>query len=161
MVKAKRHRRTHRKHVLAGANTPPGFVRSSTGSIPGTAGPPLGAMTVAQFPILQFGDPGKHAAAMASRVPAAAYKANSVKSRTRRLKKYSRQPWSYKDKDMMRLVAAFDKSSLGEKKAVKASDLDTDLVKLLGALSVGSKTRKKKKGKSKMKKGRSSRKGSR
>ena len=164
----KRYRQTRRKRTSAGANTPPGFVRSSTGSIPGTEGPPMGLMTIAQFPVVQFGDPGDHAAVMGSREPTT-YDADTEeprdmgthialpkrrRRRTRRLKKYNRQPWSYKkqDKDMLALVAALEKSSLGEKKAINTSDLDADLVKALGALSVGSKA---KKGKSKtMKKSR-------
>ena len=169
MTKANRHhRRTRRKRDSAGANTPPGFVRSSTGSIPGTAGPLLGAMTIAQFPILQFGDPGNHTATMASRAHAIAYEADNEeprdlgthvalpkrkRRRTRRLRKYGRQPWSYEDRDMLALVSALEKSTLGEKKVVKASSLDADLVKALGALSVGSKGKSKgkamKKGKSK------------
>ena len=179
MAKAKRHyQRTRRKRDSAGANTPPGFVRSSTGNIPGTVGPLLGAMTVAQFPILQFGDPGEHAVMMASKAQATAYEADSEESRdmgmhavlpkrrkrrTKRLKKYGKQPWSYEDKGMLALVSALERSTLGEKKALKASSLDTDIVKALGALSMGSKPpltitkadgtmiplRKRKKGKSK------------
>ena len=130
----------------------------------------MGSMTIAQFPVVQFGDPGDHAAVMGSREPTT-YDADTEeprdmgthialpkrrRRRTRRLKKYNRQPWTYEDKDMLTLVAALEKSSLGEKKAANTSDLDADLVKALAALSVGSKA---KKGKSKTmkKKGRGSR----
>ena len=133
----------------------------------------MGLMTIAQFPVVQVGDPGHHAVVMGSRAPTT-YDADTEeprdmgthialpkrrRRRTRKLKKYNRQPWSY-DEDMLALVAALEKSSLGEKKAINTSDLDADLVKALGALSVGSNTSKDKKRKSKTmkKKGRGSRK---
>ena len=161
MAKAKRHyRRTLRKRDSSGVNTL------------------LGAMTVAQFPILQFGDPGERTSPMDSRAQSTAYEADSEeprdmgmhvtlpkrrKRRTKRLKKYGKHTLSYEDKGMLALVSALERSTLGEKKAVKASSLDADLAKALDALSMGTKApltitkangtmiplRKRKKGKSK------------
>ena len=137
---------------------------------------------MAQFPLVEFEDPGAHASAMDSRAPPAhdadseeprnmgthvALPQRRRRRRTRRLRNYGRQPWSYKkhekqDEDMLALVAALEKSSLGEKKVLNTSDLDADLLKALGALSMGSKVKKgkDKKGKSKTmkKKGRGSKK---